>query len=1405
MNPSIKLQTLDGSSDTNYTLPFDRMTEGTKSVDATNKTIYFDDFVNLDTTTHYYYKYAGQMSTEFGDTIDITKLNETSCVLFTATYKDTSGNISNISKEIYVNVGWTANLTMGIDQRVTKYVSSNSSAGKFVTLETTVVSKLNSSGKRNILPVKQSKLVIDVPTYQGIEPSKINVSAKKTIATNGKDETNVVFDDTNWSYDSTQKQITITVNNTLDGNIATSKRGADEFVISYTYPEAAYDLIDLTGVNIKNKVSGTFTLYSNSSTADVQNSINDTLTLKEYIGTESGTIPKSYLYVNTFGETLYELRYTSRINLYMEEIGTIASEKYILNSANITDGTTTYPTYISGVNYLPVVKFIVPVTEFTSLLGSSGTIKISDQNDNLLNTMSSSTTTETINGVVYYSIEIPEETARGVENYHIVTSAPIANLTTMNFLYYRKIQTDLPYTIKQLQSFKQVDEVINVYSSYNSAPTNYEFKQDLNITVTMTDTDTNASLSVESSTIKNTSEAQKMILNIALDNTRKDTDLWENPVFDIELPEYITSIDNPISIQIKNISNFSVVEDELKVVKRDGKLHLIVRLSGTQKSLYDDAAVLHLEFNVHVDKYIPSISKDINLLYFNNLAHEYRNPSTFVLDPTNPTCGIATTSVDFVTDATLLCVSEISNFNDAGDTIDSFDADTTGTISIDGVEPTMSLIIQNNHTVPVSNVKVLGRIPYINNKSVIADKDLGTEISTVLTSVITKVSTIDDTNYTIYYSEKLNASNDLTDTANNWVTTPTDLSKVKSFMIVLNNYELAVGEQLKFQYTFKTDTDLKFDKSLFANFGSYYSYNGIASSSEANKIGLTTGNGPTLRVEKTSSIPAGTTVKEGDTITYTITVYNDGDVDANNIVIKDQIPENTTYLKEENGNYVEDASITTITSDTKDTLAAGENLSISFTVKVNDFEGDAATIKNTAIVSAKGLDDISSNSLEINAIPAEAKLRVEKTSNIPDGTSVQEGDIITYTITVYNDGNAPAKNVVITDEIPQYTTYAKEDNGNYVKDASITSINFEALETLEPGQSVSITFTVIVNEIEKHDAYINNTAVVKADGLEASSSNTIKIPTIPTEKKPSLRAVKTSSIQDGTSVKEGDLITYKITVYNDGNGPAYNVVIHDVVPENTIYVELDTTTNQYVEKPSVTTLTSSTTGILAAGEKCEMSFTVKVKEITTANVKITNTASVTADDLDEITSNTISISTTPIIKAPALRVVKSSSINTGTSVKEGDIITYTLTVTNNGEGNARNVVLHDTIPDYTTCVEKDANGQYVKKTSITTITSDPKEILAPGESYSISFSVMVNKITDENVIITNTAKVTADNSDDVSSNTVGITAEKSQETPVLPDTGNHVIVILLVSISVIGLTACIITYFQFKKLANKRE
>ena len=157
VNPTVQLKTLSGSADINYTLPFSKMTNNIKSVDETNKIIYFNDITNSSPSTHNYYKFGMQISTIIGDSVDISKLNEDSVILFTATYKDLAGNTYNISKEIYINVGWTADLTMGLDQRVTKYIANDD---KTINIQTTIFSKINSANLINILPVKQSKIVV---------------------------------------------------------------------------------------------------------------------------------------------------------------------------------------------------------------------------------------------------------------------------------------------------------------------------------------------------------------------------------------------------------------------------------------------------------------------------------------------------------------------------------------------------------------------------------------------------------------------------------------------------------------------------------------------------------------------------------------------------------------------------------------------------------------------------------------------------------------------------------------------------------------------------------------------------------------------------------------------------------------------------------------------------------------------------------------------------------------------------------------------------------------------------------------------------------------------------------------------------------------------------------------------
>ena len=223
INPTIQVLALDGTTNANYELPFSNIRNNVQLVDPTNNKVVFSN-ISSTASSQSIFKYDLQISTELGGSIDVSKLNEDSKILFTAVYTDSAGNTTNISKEIYLNVGWTANLTMNLNQEVLRYVSHNESDGKYVLLQTTVTSKLNSDGKTNILPVKKSTIVIDVPTYQGIAPSKVEVEGVRTMNTNGKNAAYVEFDSSNWSYNSSTNQITITVNNPLSGNIATSRK-----------------------------------------------------------------------------------------------------------------------------------------------------------------------------------------------------------------------------------------------------------------------------------------------------------------------------------------------------------------------------------------------------------------------------------------------------------------------------------------------------------------------------------------------------------------------------------------------------------------------------------------------------------------------------------------------------------------------------------------------------------------------------------------------------------------------------------------------------------------------------------------------------------------------------------------------------------------------------------------------------------------------------------------------------------------------------------------------------------------------------------------------------------------------------------------------------------------------------
>lgn len=107
INPTIQVLALDGTTNANYTLPFSNIRNNVQLVDPTNNKVVFSN-ISSTASSQSIFKYDLQISTELGGSIDVSKLNEDSKILFTAVYTDSAGNTTNISKEIYLNVGWTA-------------------------------------------------------------------------------------------------------------------------------------------------------------------------------------------------------------------------------------------------------------------------------------------------------------------------------------------------------------------------------------------------------------------------------------------------------------------------------------------------------------------------------------------------------------------------------------------------------------------------------------------------------------------------------------------------------------------------------------------------------------------------------------------------------------------------------------------------------------------------------------------------------------------------------------------------------------------------------------------------------------------------------------------------------------------------------------------------------------------------------------------------------------------------------------------------------------------------------------------------------------------------------------------------------------------------------------------------
>jgi len=264
------------------------------------------------------------------------------------------------------------------------------------------------------------------------------------------------------------------------------------------------------------------------------------------------------------------------------------------------------------------------------------------------------------------------------------------------------------------------------------------------------------------------------------------------------------------------------------------------------------------------------------------------------------------------------------------------------------------------------------------------------------------------------------------------------------------------------------------------------------------------------------------TVSVGDTLTYTITATNTGNVDQNNVVVEDALIVPNTL--------------------TCPTLAVGADcvLTGDYVVTTADAGGD---IINTAEVES---DEIitpvdATVTTPVEPLP-QADLVTVKTLAASASVTPLVGDTVTFDITVTNNGPDTAANVALSDTLPAGLT-ATGNNGNVT--AGIFTAGNWTIPSLANGDTATLTLEGTVDMGEEGNTITNTlTGPATSDTNDPSSigddlteSVTVEAP------QPSLSMTKIASSQGPFTV--GDIVTYTYTVTNNGDTIIRDIAITD--------------------------------------------------------------------------------------------------------------------------------------------------------------------------------------------------------------------------------------------------------------------
>lgn len=1092
------------------------------------------DQINASTKMYLEFKYNNE---------EYAYSSEGDVLKFTGIYVDKDFKEHTIEKNVDFNINWKSKQDVEIITELTKYIPYTIGEKSGVIVQEKIV--VNKENKNNsiLIPTNKTTIETNIPTIAGTMPSTVDVVATSIKGTTGKDIAQITDADFKWAYQENTQTVIIETNNDLSDKKAWAGSGYDEYIVTYQY-NLNIETVTEENRYIENKIKIDNLLCNGESTfKGISNKAYLTGKVGEIVSWDTESISKEIskgkMLANYNTENIYETEIKSKI-----EVNVASNElvnQIVLRNTETNFITSSDEALLTDSMYYK--ELMVTRDNLLSLVGEQGYVEIlSEAGESLCKISPTLEPNERGEYVVKFDDEIRKIW---------IQTTQITGTGVLGINITKGIKTN-EYEKAVIKDIKEIEEKVEMYAKYLDK-TEAEKISETSIKTKLENTKTEATLELSTKDIPTSNKVENLEMKVELNNNKETSDMYENPTFLMVFPEEIKEV------QVNNVG--ILYGDEFKFKTADqidlnGQTAIRLEIEGKQNGFNNvnlaNGTNIVLNVNLKADTYAPNAQKGIKLYYMNSDVTEYVAQT----EMNDGIVGYDEEVINIVSGSGLVNITTLSGHKDEEEEIAIRGEKKVAEVGAYEQEKTaeMKVTLINNEEASVQNVKILGRVPFENNKNISTKEDLGSTFTANMTNGIT-LDGISNENVKIYYSENEEATEDIANGQNAWTTNVEDFSKIKSYLIQLNNEEIKSKEVMDFKYNLDIPGNLEYDEKTYSTYKLFYTLNGSSLEEGYTSMSIATPEGPNVSIEMTAT--PGEKAYINDIITYNIVVKNTGDEALNNVNVNALVPDGTVYteskISEDFAGYVKDEE-KKIADFHIDKLEASQEVTFSYMVTVQNEELAGNNIEAYATV----VTDEYPNGLNSSVVSLECKkaeFRISTISPYYSDTIFTENDEVKYEISVLNISNSVLNNVVFINNIPSEIIY-KESNINIMKedfnkiehenDIKYNESNGElkiTIDKLEIGEELNVTVKGNIRKKVSESKVILKSSVF-ADNTDIYSSSNMSIYL----GSASIHAEQNSNVET-TYVENGQEIEYYAIIENKGNYMSNNLKISTVIPK----------------------------------------------------------------------------------------------------------------------------------------------------------------------------------------------------------------------------------------------------------------